>query len=260
MRLIEKEAAAGLSHTPSFVLKGGLFPLSLLEIGRYNREEFERDLQAKVAEAPGFFKQAPVVLSFDRFETDLGDVSLEELQSLCRQYGLIPVALRTSDVWMTAQAYAVGLPLMTGGRGKSTAETPAAPAPAAETAPAPAETAEPEADGRSVHSNTRLVQTPIRSGQQVYAAGGDLIVLSSVSPGAEILADGNIHVYGALRGRALAGVQGDTGARIFCQSLEAELVSVAGSFKLDEAFRARHWKQASQIHLEGDSLIIEPLT
>ncbi len=257
MRLIEKEAAAGLSHTPSFVLKGGLFPLSLLEIGRYHREEFERDLQAKVAEAPGFFKQAPVVLSFDRFEADLGDVSLEELQNLCRHYGLIPVALRTSDVWMTAQAYAVGLPLMTGGRGKSTADTPAAPTPAAEAAPEPAQ---PEANDRPAPGSTRLVQTPIRSGQQVYASGGDLIVMSSVSPGAEILADGNIHVYGALRGRALAGVQGDTGARIFCQSLEAELVSVAGSFKLDEAFRARHWKQASQIHLEGDSLIIEPLT
>ncbi len=256
MRLIEKEAAAGMSHTPSFVLKGGLFPLSLLEIGRYSREEFERDLQAKVAEAPDFFQQAPVVLSFERFQADLGDVSLEELQALCRQYGLLPVALRTTDVWMKAQAYAVGLPLMTGGRSKPAADAPAAPQPAAE---APPEPSAPAPGEKSAQGVTRLVQTPIRSGQQVYAAGGDLIVLSSVSPGAEILADGNIHVYGALRGRALAGVKGDTGARIFCQSLEAELVSVAGSFKLDEAFRARHWKQASQIHLEGDSLIIEPL-
>ena len=104
-----------------------------------------------------------------------------------------------------------------------------------------------------------MITQPVRSGQQVYAPGGDLIVLAPVSAGSELLADGHIHVYGPLRGRALAGVRGDTNARIFCQSLEAELVSVAGQYKVAEDLRRQQWKEAVQISLEGDSLKIEAL-
>jgi septum site-determining protein MinC len=109
------------------------------------------------------------------------------------------------------------------------------------------------------HSGSKIVTTPIRSGQQVYAPGGDLIIMASVSAGAEVLADGNIHIYGALRGRALAGVLGDTSARIFCQSLEAELVSIAGNFKVDEDLRKDHWKTAAQVSLDEQTLCIAPL-
>jgi septum site-determining protein MinC len=99
----------------------------------------------------------------------------------------------------------------------------------------------------------------VRSGQQIYAAGGDLVIIAPVSAGAEILADGNIHVYGPLRGRALAGVKGDTSARIFCQSLEAELVSIAGNYKVNEDLQKEHWKGNIQARLEGDQLVISPL-
>ncbi len=105
----------------------------------------------------------------------------------------------------------------------------------------------------------KIISTPIRSGQQIYAAGGDLIVLAPVSAGAELLADGNIHVYGALRGRALAGVKGNTDARVFCHSQEAELISIAGCFMVDEDLRSDHWKQAVQILLQDDKLHIKPL-
>ncbi|MAB25605.1 MAG: septum site-determining protein MinC [Pseudomonadales bacterium] len=106
----------------------------------------------------------------------------------------------------------------------------------------------------------RLITEPVRSGQQVYARGGDLIVMAPVSAGAELLADGHIHVYGPLRGRALAGVQGNTEARIFCQNLEAELVSIAGQYKVAEDLRKeQHWKQAVHISLAGDSLKISAL-
>jgi len=108
-------------------------------------------------------------------------------------------------------------------------------------------------------SANKLITTPIRSGQQVYAPGGDLVVLAPVSAGAEILADGNIHVYGPLRGRALAGVKGDTEARIFCQSLEAELISIAGNYKVNEDLQKEHWKEGIQARLEGDQLVITPL-
>ncbi len=107
---------------------------------------------------------------------------------------------------------------------------------------------------------TKLVTTPVRGGVQIYAAGGDLIVLAPVSPGAELLADGNIHVYGPMRGRALAGVKGDTSARIFCQQLAAELVSIAGNYKVAEDLRrSPQWGQAVHVSLSGDVLNITRL-
>jgi septum site-determining protein MinC len=104
-----------------------------------------------------------------------------------------------------------------------------------------------------------VVHRPVRSGQQTYAEGADLILLTQVSEGAEVLADGHIHVYGALRGRALAGVRGDETARIFCQSLEAELVSIAGNFLLQDGFPPELLKKPVQIYLDGESLRIELL-
>ena len=107
---------------------------------------------------------------------------------------------------------------------------------------------------------TRIVTSPVRGGQQIYAQGGDLVVMAPVSAGAELLADGNIHVYGPLRGRALAGVKGDTRARIFCQQMGAEMLSVAGQYKTAEELRRDPlWGQSVQISLSGDVLNITRL-
>jgi len=114
-------------------------------------------------------------------------------------------------------------------------------------------------DTTSISSQTKVVRTPVRSGQQIYVAGGDLILLAQVSAGAEVLADGNIHAYAPMRGRALAGVKGDTNAFFFCQSLEAELVSVAGQYKLSEDLQGEWWKQAVQINLQDEKLTIRAL-
>ena len=105
----------------------------------------------------------------------------------------------------------------------------------------------------------KIVTTPVRSGQQIYAAGGDLIVTAAVSAGAELLADGNIHVYGALRGRALAGVKGNQGARIFCHSLEAELVSIAGQYRISEDLQKTEWQKSCQIYLADGKMKIQAL-
>jgi septum site-determining protein MinC len=102
----------------------------------------------------------------------------------------------------------------------------------------------------------KIISQPIRSGQQIYAKEGDLIILASVSPGAEVLADGNIHIYGALKGRALAGVSGNKEARIFCQKLEAELVSIAGHYWVNEDLSPLPSGQTIQIYLENDRLHI----
>jgi septum site-determining protein MinC len=104
-----------------------------------------------------------------------------------------------------------------------------------------------------------VVTQPVRSGQQIFAPEGDLIILAPVSAGAEILASGNIHVYGPLRGRALAGVHGDTSAHIFCQSMEAELVSIAGHYKISEDLQESCWKQAAHVQLRDDLLMVNLL-
>ena len=109
---------------------------------------------------------------------------------------------------------------------------------------------------------TRLVSfinQPVRSGQQVYAPEGDLIILAPVQAGAEVLAAGNVHVYGPLRGRALAGIHGAEHTRVFCQSLEAELVSIAGHYKISEDLQDNGWKTAVQIQLRDDLLVVTPL-
>ncbi|MCY1505214.1 Septum site-determining protein MinC [compost metagenome] len=107
---------------------------------------------------------------------------------------------------------------------------------------------------------TRVITSPVRGGMQVYAEGGDLVVLAPVSAGAELLADGNIHVYGPMRGRALAGVKGNLKARIFCQQMGAEMLSIAGKYKVAEDLRRDPaWGDAVHVSLSGDVLKITRL-
>ena len=255
------------SPATTFRLKGGLFPLTALELTDWEPRRFLDDLRQKVAEAPAFFRDAPVILDLDGLPGSI-ELPLQELVAMCRQHGLLPVGVRGGSAQREAMAREAGLACLPASRSRGARasretaqeagrETPAEVGPATRqdestaVSPAPA-AAEPA-------SPSRVVTTPVRSGQQVYAAGGDLIVLSSVSEGAEVLADGNIHVYGPLRGRALAGVRGDARARIFCQSLEAELVSIAGDFKLHDDLQGPLWKQAVQISLDDQTLKVDAL-
>ncbi|MFA5679396.1 MAG: septum site-determining protein MinC [Pseudomonas sp.] len=249
-----------LDNDPVFHLKGGMLTMTVVELVRQSPERFAIQLAEKVEQAPNFFQDTPVVISLEKLDDTLDISGLIALLRICRDHGLLPVALRGGEDFrpLAQQASLVLLPPGRGGRDKileapepvaqTVAQQPAAPAPApAAAAQAPAFTP------------TKVITQPVRSGQQVYAPGGDLIVLAPVSAGSELLADGHIHVYGPLRGRALAGVRGDTNARIFCQSLEAELVSIAGQYKVAEDLRRQQWKEAVQIALEGDSLKITAL-
>ncbi|NLC61297.1 MAG: septum site-determining protein MinC, partial [Gammaproteobacteria bacterium] len=139
-------------------------------------------------------------------------------------------------------------------RAGGAAAEPPPPAPAPEPAAAPAPAPQPASGQPGL-----IQQVPVRSGQQVYADNRDLTVLGAVSPGAEVLADGSIHIYGPLRGRALAGAQGNDKARIFCRAFHAELVAVAGQYKvLEDIPRELHGK-AAQVWLDGDELRIAAL-
>lgn len=234
----------------SFRLKGGLFPLTLLDLHHYTPDQLRQDLGAKVAEAPGFFQQTPVIIGFESFAGDFRKLPLVELQGILREHGMIAVALKGADDSLELQAQKAGLAIMPA----NTRPTPVK-EPVAEREIEPEAAPAPPSPGIA----SKIVTTPIRSGQQVYAPGSDLIVLAPVSAGAEILADGNIHVYAPLRGRALAGVQGNENAQVFCQSLEAELISIAGHFKLIEELKNEHWKKPVRISLQAQALCINAL-
>lgn len=251
-----------------FQLKGTVVTAIVLELYRYDREQFAGGLAEKVRQAPMFFQQTPVVVSLEKLETGAADIDFADMISLCREFGLRPMAFKGGDGDAAASLEARGLARIPAG---STARAampesrpepepePAAPMPAAPKPAAPEVVVRTVVEEKLVHRPSKVITRPVRSGQQVYAEGADLIVLAAVSEGAEILADGHIHVYGALRGRALAGVRGDESARVFCQSLEAELVSIAGNFKLSDGLRQLIWKAPAQLYLKDDTLHVMAL-
>lgn len=236
-----------LDQDPVFQLKGSMLAITVLELARNDLETLDRQLAAKVALAPNFFSNAPLVLALDKLPAHEGTVDLPALMRVCRHHGLRTLAIRASRIEDIAAAIAVDLPVLPpSGARERTLDLPE-----------PAAPKKPEKPPEPTIKPTRIITSPVRGGQQIYAQGGDLVVVSSVSPGAELLADGNIHVYGPMRGRALAGVKGDGKARIFCQQMSAELLSIAGHYKVSEDLRRDPlWGAGVQVSLSGDVLNI----
>lgn len=248
-----------MAASPPFRLKGSLVTLSILKPLSTDLSAIDAGLTAKVAQAPALFDRAPLLLDL----ADLPDADALDLPGLCAlvaKLGFVPVAVRGGGETLATAAAAIGLGVL--GEGRLPPDVEPAPPPAEEEPPPPPATtndaAGPEAAAQVVPAPTRVITQTVRSGQQVYSRG-DLIVLAGVSPGAELLADGHIHVYGALRGRALAGLRGNTQARIYCRALEAELIAVAGCFQvaedIDPALRGR----PAQVFLDGEDLVTAPL-
>lgn len=248
--MTDTPAAASLTADPCLQLKGITVPLTMLELRYFEAAQFEQQLEEKICQAPEFFKNMPLILGFEKFEQSAGEVDFFQIVGTCRRHNIHIVAVRGGDDDIRRLALNAALAWLPADHGRP------APAPSKQTQPSEAD-AKPAATPMAVPG--RIVNQPVRSGQQVYAPEGDLIILAPVSAGAELLAAGNIHVYGALRGRALAGVHGDTSARIFCQSLEAELVSIAGHYKISEDLQESFWKQSAQVQLRDDVLTIMAL-
>ncbi|MHC6224524.1 septum site-determining protein MinC [Pseudomonas sp. X10] len=239
---------------PVFQLKGSMLAITVLELAQNDLEALDRQLAAKVAQAPNFFSNTPLVLALDKLPANQGAVDLPGLMRVCRHHGLRTLAIRASRIEDIAAAIAIDLPVLPPSGARERALEPEPEVKKPEPAPTPPPAATPEV------RPTRIITAPVRGGQQVYAQGGDLVVVSSVSPGAELLADGNIHVYGAMRGRALAGIKGNTKARIFCQQMTAEMVSIAGQYKVSEDLRRDPlWGTGVQVSLSGDVLNITRL-
>lgn len=218
-----------------FELKASLFTLTVLHLRQTDPDAISRHLTEKKEQAPGLFQNAPVVIDLETLPASDTPVDFISLYDLLRAHGLIPVGVRHGSPERQAAALRAGLSTLPESR-----SSPKKP--------------EPTAQRSKIHTQ------PVRSGQQIYAPDGDLILLGPISAGAEVLADGNIHVYGPLRGRVLAGIKGDTKARIFCQSLEAELVAVAGHYRVLEEPDMDMRGKFVQIYLSEDRLIIEPLS
>lgn len=233
---------------PVFRLKGNMLAITVLELARNDLARLDRQLADKVAKAPNFFNDTPVLLGLEQLAAEDAELDLGTLLDICQRHGLLALAARANRPGDILAVEELGLPLLPPASGR---ERPAAELQAPEPEP---EQAEPQMQP------TLVITRPVRGGQQIYARGGDLVVLSAVSPGAELIADGNIHVYGPLRGRVLAGVNGNSEARIFCQQLTAELLSIAGRYKVAEDLRrSPQWGKSVHVSLSGDVLNITRL-
>jgi septum site-determining protein MinC len=223
------------------LVHGAVFTIMVVRAAMLRDAAFERELDEQVRRSPRFFLNAPVVLDLREAEGFTAASDLAAAREILGHHTMRLVGVQNASPAQIEAAAAAGL--------ASFAPNPAQPP--RRRAPEPSVAPPPVATGRAL-----LVTQPVRSGTQIYARGGDLIVTAAVSPGAEIMADGNIHVYGALRGRALAGAAGDAEARIFCSRFEAELVSIAGRYLVSEQLPPEERGLAVQIALVDDRLTI----
>ncbi len=238
-------------------IKSADLPLVAFQLKSVDLLAVGQALQAQLAESPGFFDQDPVLIDLDTLPPESGTIDFSALTGLLRQHGLRPVAIKTTRSHWLQAARDAGLVQADDARIRRQAPaSPATPAPA--TAPEPVPPASPSA------MQAMVLDKPLRSGQQFYAKGRDLIVLAMVNPGAEVIADGHIHIYAPLRGKAIAGARGFAGARIFAQSMDPELISIAGVYRTSEnPLPAQVRGRAAHVSLQsgptGDKLTIVPL-
>lgn len=225
--------------TPTFQMKGGLFTLTTLQMLSTNLDNFRHQLEQKVQQAPNFFRNAPVVIDLKQVNQHIAEIDFSLLSAILKDFNLIPVGIKNGDEAQLSQIKINGLAIL---RDNPIPKKTQAEKPEKLNTQISEENSKTESKQQS-----KVITEPVRSGQQIYAPEGDLIILAPVSPGAELLADGHIHIYGALRGRALAGINGNQSARIFCQSLEAELVSVAGNYKVSEDFDPNLWQAPVEV-------------
>lgn len=231
-----------------FQFKANFLPCTVLQITDYDWEVLEQQLSKTIMNTPPFFINLPVIIDLDKLQSaDL--LNFSKLKELLLSNKMIPIGVRGGSEEQHLAATHAGLSILTASKLSVAAEvkTPVA------------QESQPEPE-QIVTTQTKLVTTPIRSGMQVYAKDSDLIVTAAVSQGAELLADGNIHVYGALRGRVLAGVQGNLQARIFCKTLDAELVSIAGYYLTKEdMLNSPKGSGTKHIYLENEQIRIDIL-
>lgn len=232
--------------------KSSHFTLPILRLLSPDPVALGAELARRLNQAPGFFRYAPVVIDLSALSGEAATaLNLAALVGLLRSHDLLPVGVRGGTAAQQEMAHALELAVLNENRGQAAKAT----TPPVGAAEPPIPPIIPLAE-----IGSKLVTQPVRSGQRVMAPEGDLIIIGPVSAGAELLAAGHIHVYGPLRGRALAGFKGNTKARIFCTALQAELLSIAGQYRVSEDLRDLARNQPAQVYLQDNKLIIDLLT
>lgn len=244
-------------HAPAtFEIKSATLPLVALLLRSNDLVQLSAEWAQRFGDIPDFFDHDPLVVDLTPLPSDVDSINFPALLTLLRQYRLAPVAVKGGNATLMAAALAAGLV--------------AAPDAVPVLGTPQVETVVQEVIHEVVREvpvtnpSAMVIDKPLRSGQQVYAKGRDLIVLSMVNPGAEVIADGHIHVYAPLRGKAIAGARGNAQARIFSTCLEAQLLSIAGVYRTsDIPLPAEVFSKATQVRLEGGTetgkLVMEAL-
>ncbi len=231
-------------QSPVLELKAGSFTLPLLRLFGTDMDAVAAELSTTLGNAPQVILNTPIVIDLEALSSKDASVEFPLLVGLLRGYGMIPVGVYGGTKAQNIAAQTMELPILSDAiTNKSHAKQSTA-----------------KKTTQATSTTTKIITHQVRSGQRVYAPGGNLVILSNVSSGGEVMADGDIHVYGALRGRAFAGIKKNTGARIFCQSLHAELVSVAGRYRLCENLATEFIGKQVQIYLKHKALKIEPFS
>ena len=269
------------SATPaSFEIKSANLPLVALLLKSTDLQTLASDLKARFGDIPDFFDNDPLVIDLTQLNAaarrngaDVEAIDFAALLALLRQYSVVPIAIKGGSAAQMADGLAAGL--LAAPDARVVASSPPTPEPerqvapstkatATVKAPAPVAAAVPVQPMPEAPLGALVINKPLRSGQQIYARGRDLVVLAMVNAGAEIIADGHIHVYAPLRGKAMAGARGNTEARIFALSLEAELISIAGIYRtIENPLPAKIQGKPAQVRLvagpDGDKLVMDAM-
>lgn len=238
-------------YTQILELKTDSFTFPVLQLFAHDMDAVATQLALTVEQAPELFHNTPVIIDLHKLSKTQTAVDFPLLVGLMRGYQMIPVGVRGGNQLQNEMAEMMELAILAEGQDK-----PTRPPAKAKSAAKPSASATPASP---VRQTSLLVSRPVRSGQRHYAAGGDLIVMGPVNSGAEIVADGNIHVYGTLRGRAHAGVKGNQQARIFCHDLRAELISIAGRYRINMDLETGLGGKPMHIYLRDKALVIKEI-
>ncbi|WP_227369141.1 septum site-determining protein MinC [Halomonas sp. M20] len=242
----------------AFSFKGGMLPMTVMELTSADPERIREQLAGKLSQSPAFFQHTPVVVSVEKLNEP--HLALERICAVCRAHKLLPVAVRGGSDPVKQSAWALGLGWFPPQELRArTLESVASPGVEKDVQNSQDAEAVASPVPGMAPASSRIFRGTVRSGQQITAPEGDLVILGAVNAGSEVLAGGNIHVYGALRGRALAGIHGDREAGIFCHELHAELLSLAGNYKRLEDIDPQLLGKAVQVRLNDDQLTIASL-
>jgi len=272
-------SAPASAPAASFEIKSANLPLVALLLKSTDLDALTRDLKTRFGDIPDFFENDPLVIDLTQLNAaarrtgaNVDVIDFSALLNLLRQYSVVPIAIKGGNPSQMADGLAAGL--LPAPDARVVVSSPPTPEPERQLAAPTKSTAAQIAVSAPVSVPAQptpeaplgalVINKPLRSGQQIYARGRDLVVLAMVNAGAEIIADGHIHVYAPLRGKAMAGARGNTEARIFALSLEAELISIAGIYRTSEnPLPANIQGKPAQVRLvagpDGDKLVMDAM-